>query len=116
MYSIEGPEGLRLTLKKGPDELTQRDVEMLMNTIARDTRGTSVPEHHGKVVRAAIKLDWVEEPSMDVKDIDKEKPWIIRWLAEQIDLIYRQATAIPKASSSPQQLTQTTTEPPAPQS
>lgn len=116
MYSIEGPEGLRLTLKSGPDELTQRDVEMFMNTVAKDTRGTSVPEHHGKIVRAVIKLGWLEEPSMDVKDVDKEKPWIVRWMAEQIDLVYRQATAIPKVSSSPLPPTQTMTELPVLQS
>ena len=88
--------GLRLVLPEA-ETLRQRDVEKYMAAF-RDTKlGDSLPEYHGRTLRAALKAGWVQEiePNIGEADVADLHPAKVKWFAEKIDRLYTEATTIP---------------------
>lgn len=80
----------------------------------------SLSAHNGMMVKAAFQAGWIkgfvrvpaEEQGLvkkildgnrtptpllkTVEDVDKLPPWLVKWVAEQIGLLYLQVTDIPK--------------------
>jgi len=88
--------GLRLELIE-VEALKQRDVERYMAAYRAIKIGDSLHEQNGKVLRAALASGWVKaiSPPMTADDVGQQKPGIVRWFAQHIDVLYAEVTAIP---------------------
>lgn len=112
-----GRLGLRLVLKDAA-ELKQRDLEKYMAAYRAQKQGDSVPEAHGKSLRAALAAGWVREiepvitaesspsPSPSTgsggsggavrpTDVGQQSPAVVRWLGMQVDRLYADLVTIP---------------------
>ncbi len=101
-FAIDGT-GTRLVLRKGADELTQRDVDKFFEAYRSYPQGNTVTEDNGKTVRAAFDAKWIEEFTTPKKqlatasDVNDTHPSYIRWAAMQIDQVIGKAREIPNA-------------------
>jgi hypothetical protein len=61
----------------------------------------TVSEDNGSVVRTAFDARWISEltyPKGQIKsalEVNDAQPWIVRWAAQQIDLVIGKAREIP---------------------
>ena len=99
-FHLDGT-GVSLKLRKGADDLTQRDVDLFFAAYRVYPQGNTVSEDNGKTVRAAFAAKWIEEfitPARALTtpgDVDETHPSYIRWAAAQIDTVIAKAREIP---------------------
>jgi hypothetical protein len=83
-----------LGVKLVVNELTQGKLEKLLENL-KDKTGLPLGQYYGSLVRAAIIAEWLEEPDWEVEDVADQKPAVIKWMGEQIDRLYAEATTVP---------------------
>lgn len=83
---------LELTLRA--KELTQGLLEDYLTEMAGKNQ-LAIGKYYGEVVRAAIKSGWMVEPEWKIEDVPGLKPVAVRWVAEQLDKLYGEATTVP---------------------
>lgn len=54
----------------------------------------SATEQLGATVKAAVDAKWLEE-KITVKEVEEMNPGRVRWMAEKINEVYEEITAIP---------------------
>jgi hypothetical protein len=74
------------------EELLQRDVDRYM---VEFRKLPDVGDYSGRVVKAAAAAGWICEPAMSADMVDEMKPAAVRWLAQQLNALYTDATTIP---------------------
>ena len=62
------------------------------DSISLETASTG--EYYGCAVQSAFDAGWFLEP--ETLDVDESSPAMIKWLAQEINRIYLEATEIPK--------------------
>ena len=99
-FQLDG-SGVNLKLRKGSDDLTQRDMDVFMAAYGHYPQGNTPSEDHGKTVRAAFDAKWIEEFTIQNKtltvagDVNDTHPGYIRWAAAQIDSLIARAREVP---------------------
>ena len=90
--------------------LKQVDVEKFLSFLSKQrTTNLLRLSGHGATLRAAIEADWIDEPVNEVGDFEGEKRYFysemnvdemnagaVKWIGEQLDKAYQEATEIPK--------------------
>jgi hypothetical protein len=89
--------------------LVQLDVERLESILYMFPRRTLIYTGAGATLKAAIEAEWIESPACEVGDfegdkrffyneqnVDEMNPGAVKWLGNQIDDAYKEATQIPK--------------------
>ncbi len=99
-FQLDGA-GVSLKLRKGADDLTQRDLDNFFAAYRLYPQGNVIAEDNGKTVRAAFDAKWIEEfitPQRTLTvagDVNDTRPGYIRWAAAQIDFVIAKAREIP---------------------
>lgn len=99
-FNLNG-SGVSLKLRKGADDLTQRDIDQFFSAYRLYSQGNTVAEDNGKTVRAAFDAKWIEEfrtPGRELTvsgDVNDTHPGYIRWAASHIDSVIAKAREIP---------------------
>lgn len=86
-----------LVLKYSVQTLRQRDVEKFIGILAKSKLGDAAAHFNGKVVRAAVEAGWIEAPTFTADAVGDMEPWRVAQYARQIDSLYRESMAVPKA-------------------
>ncbi len=99
-FSLNG-SGISLKLRKGADDLTQRDIDQWFAAYRLYVQGNTLAEDDGKTVRASFDAKWIEEfktPGRELTtagDVNDTHPGYIRWAASQINAVIAKAREIP---------------------
>jgi len=75
-------------------ELSQGLLEAYLIEMAGKNQ-MAIGRYYGEVVRAAIKCGWLIKPEWTLEDVPEQKPTAVRWVAEQLDRAYGEATTVP---------------------
>lgn len=98
MLEANHPKFGTVRLARNAEELRQRDVEAFMRAFRDLPDDKSDPEYAGRVVRAAVTAQWIEQPVLTVEIVDDLPPAQVTWLARQINTVYAEAMRVdPKA-------------------
>ena len=90
-------------------ELVQLDIEKLESALLKLPVRALTNTAAASKLKAAIEAGWIEAPQTEVGEFEKEKRWFyggknidemnpgaVRWLGNEIDRLYQEATTIPK--------------------
>ena len=94
---------------KAKENLVELDIEALEKELVLMPRIALTNTAKASKLKAAIAAGWVVSPPCEVgefegakryfynsQNIDDMKPGAVRWLGDQIDVLYQEATQVPK--------------------
>lgn len=76
------------------EELSQGMLELYLDEM-NGKNSLPIGKYYGEIVRAAVKVGWLVEPAWSPEDVKTQKPAVVRWIGEQLDKLYGEATTVP---------------------